>query len=57
MSARIAPGIAEAVVDDSDLTPDEMIAAAACGLNDPESWGAPGMDAFDQDESASLALP
>lgn len=39
------------VYDDSQLTPDEMLAAAACRLDDPEGWGAPGMDAYDQDHS------
>jgi hypothetical protein len=39
------------VYDDSDLTPDEMVAAAEYALNDPESWGAPGMDSHDQDDS------
>lgn len=32
------------VYDDSELTPDEMLAAAASQLDDPEGWGAPGMD-------------
>ncbi|MEX2559105.1 MAG: hypothetical protein WD403_04280 [Pirellulales bacterium] len=39
------------VYDDSDLTADEMVAAAASSLDDPEGWGAPGM------EVASLELP
>lgn len=38
------------VYDDSDLTPDEMAAAAASHLDDPEGWGAAGMDAYDQDD-------
>lgn len=38
------------VYDDSDLTPGEMVAAAASHLDDPEGWGASGMDAYDQDD-------
>jgi len=38
------------VYDDSELTPDEMLAAAASQLDDPEGWGAPGMDDYDQDD-------
>jgi hypothetical protein len=41
------------VYDDSELAPDEMLAAAAADLNDPEGWGAPGMDAYDQDDPKS----
>jgi len=39
--------------DDSDLTGEEMIAAAAAALNDPEGWGAPGMEVYDQLDSQS----
>ena len=39
------------VYDDSELTTDEMIAAAASGLDDPEGWGAAGMDDYDQDDT------
>lgn len=39
------------VYDDSELTPDEMAAAAALHLDDPDGWGAAGMDAYDQDDS------
>ena len=39
------------VYDDSELTPDEMVAAVAAHLDDPEGWGAAGMDAYDQDDS------
>ncbi len=39
------------VYDDSELTPDEMAAAAALHLDDSEGWGAAGMDAYDQDDS------
>ena len=38
------------VYDDSELTPDEMVAATMSQLDDPEGWGAPGMDDFDQDD-------
>jgi hypothetical protein len=39
--------------DDSDLTGDEMMALAARGLDDPEGWGAPGMEEYDDDDSSS----
>jgi hypothetical protein len=39
------------VYDDSELAPGEMLAAAAAQLDDPEGWGAPGMDEYDQDDS------
>jgi hypothetical protein len=38
------------VYDDTELTPDEMAAAAALHLDDPEGWGAAGMDDFDRDD-------
>jgi hypothetical protein len=41
------------VYDDSDLMESEMQAAAGTALNDPEGWGAPGMDSDDIDSSAS----
>ena len=31
----------------SDLTEDEMMALGADQLNDPEGWGAPGMEVYD----------
>ena len=34
--------------DDSDMTEAEMLAIAAEQLNDPEGWGAPGMEIYDQ---------
>jgi hypothetical protein len=34
--------------DDGDLSADEMLAAAARNLEDPEGWGAPGMDVYDR---------
>lgn len=33
--------------DDSDLTSEEMRAAAQLMLEDPEGWGAPGMEIYD----------
>ena len=39
------------VYDDTELTADEMTAAAALQLDDPEGWGASGVDAFDEDDS------
>ncbi len=41
------------VYDDSDITPEEMMAAASEELNDPETWGAPGMEAYDQADQPS----
>ena len=38
---------------DSEPTPDEMMAAAGLHLDDPEGWGAPGMDAYDEDDSGA----
>jgi len=38
------------VYDDSELTADEMLAAAASQLDDPEGWDAPGMDEYDPDD-------
>jgi hypothetical protein len=35
------------IYDDSDLTVEEMEAAASTALADPEGWGAPGMDEYD----------
>jgi hypothetical protein len=34
--------------DDSEWTEEEMLAIAAQQLNDPEGWGAPGMEIYDQ---------
>jgi hypothetical protein len=39
------------VYDDSDLTSEEMLAAAASHLDDPEDWRAPGQDGCDRDGS------
>jgi hypothetical protein len=36
------------VYDDSDLTAEEMQAAAGSALADPEGWGAPGMNDYDR---------
>ena len=36
------------VYDDSDLTEDEMLDVAAKQLDDPEGWGAPSMEIYDQ---------
>lgn len=33
--------------DDDDLSTDEMLAAATQGLDDPEGWGAAGMEVYD----------
>lgn len=39
------------VYDDSELTPDEMIAAANSALDDSEDWDAPGMEDYEEDFS------
>lgn len=39
------------VYDDSELTPEEMVAAASSQLEDPEGWGAAGMDSYDPDDT------
>ena len=33
--------------DDRDWTVDEMRASVASWMDDPEGWGAPGMEAYD----------
>ena len=43
------------IYDDSDLTEDEMQAAAGMALNDPEGWGAPGIETYDHDDADSPA--
>jgi hypothetical protein len=35
------------VYDDSEMTEQEMRAAGRDQLNDPEGWGAPGMEIYD----------
>lgn len=42
------------IYDDSELTPDEMVAAAAVHLDDHEGWGAADIDFFDQDGSEAI---
>jgi len=37
------------VVTDGSLSDDEMLAVAAQSLDDPDGWGAPGMDEYDQE--------
>ena len=39
--------------DDSELTPEEMLAAAAEALDNPSGWGAPGMEEYDHYDSDS----
>jgi len=41
------------VYDDSDLTEEEMQAAAGTALADPGGWGAPGMERYDRDDSGT----
>lgn len=41
------------VIEDGELSEAEMLSVAAQSLNDPEGWGAPGMDEYDQDATES----
>jgi hypothetical protein len=45
------------IYDDSDLTPEEMMAAARLMLDDPEGWGAPGMEIYDNYEPPQYDPP
>jgi hypothetical protein len=36
------------VYDDSEWSEQEMLAAASQQLDDPEGWGAPGMEVYDE---------
>lgn len=36
--------------DDSELSPEEMLAAASSGLDDVEGWGAPGMEDYGMED-------
>ena len=56
MTVELDKDIAEGVKrqdvdDDSELTSDDMLAAAALHFDDPEGWGAAGMDAWDDDHA------
>lgn len=44
------------IYDDRELTAQEMYAAAATALDDPDGWAAPGMDAYD-DRDPKLPNP
>jgi hypothetical protein len=39
------------VYDDDELSSNEMLASAATALDDPEGWGAPGMEVYDDIEA------
>jgi hypothetical protein len=44
--------------DDAEMSAEELLAAAAATLDDPEGWGAPGMEEYDRlgpTESDTLA--
>jgi hypothetical protein len=43
------------VYDDDDLSDEEMVAAASLALDDPDGWGAPGMDEYDQEDSEAAS--
>jgi len=43
------------IYDDSDLTDGEMMAAAGHLFNDPDGWGAPEMDVYDEQDDSSPA--
>jgi hypothetical protein len=38
----------ELIYDDSEWTEEDLRSAAANLLNDPEGWGAPGMEIYDE---------
>ncbi len=43
------------IYGDSDLTADEMMAATAHLFNDPDGWGDPAMDVYDEQDDSSSA--
>lgn len=48
MTVDARQGLQKLVYDDSEWTPKEMQAVAEDWLNDPEGWGAPGMEIYDE---------
>lgn len=47
MTVEAHQKLKEPIYDDSEWTEEEMRAAAADLLDDPEGWGAPGMEIYD----------
>ena len=52
---RLEDEMRKVLYDDSELTADEMLAAAATANGGPEGWDAPGMDVYDSPEYAPPA--
>ena len=48
MTVDVRRELHKVVYDDSEWTDQEMLAIAAKQLDDPEGWGAPGMEIYDQ---------
>jgi hypothetical protein len=48
MTVDARADLQKAIYDDSDLTEAEMRAAGRDQLDDPEGWGAPGMEIYDE---------
>jgi hypothetical protein len=50
VSQRLDEEMRKVIYDDSELAPDEMLAAAAAANQGPEGWDAPGMEIYDTPE-------
>lgn len=48
MTVDARADLQKAIYDDGDLTEAEMRAAGRDQLDDPEGWGAPGMEIYDE---------
>lgn len=49
MTVNAREQLGQVVYDDSEWSPDEMMAVVAQKLSDPEGWGHPDMDVYDQE--------
>ena len=50
---RLEEEMRKILYDDSELTTDEMLAAAATASRGPDGWDAPGMDIYDGPQYAA----
>ena len=48
MTVGARQGLHKVIYDDGEWTEDELLAIAAQQLDDPEGWGAPGMEVYDK---------
>jgi hypothetical protein len=48
MTVRAREELRKLIYDNSEWTPEEMRAVAEQWLEDPEGWGAPGMEVYDE---------